>query len=115
MPSDALAEFVVGVLDESKAQSIKCMDVRHLTSMTDLMIVATGRSDRHVRALANTVVERCKEAGERPLGIEGQEAGEWVLVDIANVVVHVMLAKVRDFYNLEKLWDLPAEKEASQI
>lgn len=115
MLSDALAELVVGMLDESKAESIKCMDVRHLTSVTDLMIIATGRSDRHVRALANAVVERCKEAGEPPLGIEGQEAGEWVLVDLSGVVLHVMLAKVRDFYNLEKLWDLPAEKEANRI
>ena len=112
--SSVLSGLVVDALDELKAQSIKCMDVRHLTSVTDVMVIATGRSDRHVRALANSVVESCKRAGEQPLGVEGQEAGEWVLVDLSGVVVHVMLPKVREFYNLEKLWDIPARNEAGK-
>ena len=112
--SSVLSGLVVDALDELKAQSIKCMDVRHVTSVTDVMVIATGRSDRHVRALANSVVESCKRAGEQPLGVEGQEAGEWVLVDLSDVVVHVMLPKVREFYNLEKLWDIPARNEAGK-
>lgn len=110
--SSALSELVIGALDELKGQSIKCMDVRHLTSVTDMMVIVTGRSDRHVRALADSIVENCKRAGERPLGVEGQDAGEWVLVDLSDVVVHVMLKRVREFYNLEKLWDIPARPEA---
>lgn len=115
MASSVLSGLVVDALDELKAQSIKCMDVRHLTSVTDVMVIATGRSDRHVRALADSVVESCKRAGEQPLGVEGQEAGEWVLVDLSDVVVHVMLPKVREFYNLEKLWDIPARNEAGKL
>ena len=109
-----LTERVVDALDELKAQSVKCMDVRHLTTVTDVMVIATGRSDRHVRALADSVIESCKKAGEQPLGVEGEDAGEWVLVDLSDVVVHVMLPKVREFYNLEKLWDIPAQDEAGE-
>lgn len=114
-PSDALSELVVDALDELKAQSVKRLDVRHLTTVTDVMVIATGRSDRHVRALADAIVERCKRAGEPPLGVEGQEAGEWILVDLADVVVHVMLGRVREFYNLEKLWDIPDRTEAGSV
>ena len=112
MTSAVLSELVIGALDELKAQSIKCMDVRHLTTVTDVMVIATGRSDRHVRALADSIVESCKRAGTQPLGVEGQDAGEWVLVDLSDVVVHVMLPRVREFYNLEKLWDIPALSKA---
>jgi ribosome-associated protein len=108
-----LAEFVVSTLDDLKAQDIRRLDVGHLTTITDVMIVASGRSDRHVRALADTLVEKCREAGFRPLGIEGQEGGEWVLVDLSSVVVHVMLPRVREFYNIEKLWDLSPREEAA--
>jgi|TARA_B110000263_G_C15260935_1_gene488790 ribosome-associated protein len=106
MTSTELSALAVEALDGLKAQSVKCMDVRHLTSVTDLMILATGRSDRHVRALADSVIESCKRAGKRPLGLEGKDSGEWVLVDLSDVVVHVMLPKVREFYDLEKLWDI---------
>jgi len=101
-----LAAFVMDVLDDLKAEDIRCLDVRHLTTITDMMVIASGRSDRHVRALADAVVEQCKEFGWRPLGVEGQQAGEWILVDLADVVVHVMLPRTRDFYDLEKLWDI---------
>ena len=90
------------------------LDVRHLTTVTDTMVVASGRSDRHVRAIANAVVEQVKKAGYKPLGVEGVRSGEWVLVDLADLVVHVMLPRVREFYNLEKLWDMPAREEAEQ-
>jgi ribosome-associated protein len=106
-----LAALVTDALNDLKAHQINCLDVRHLTSVTDTMIIAGGRSDRHVRALADAVVERCKDAGILPIGVEGQEAGEWVLVDLVDVVVHVMLPRVREFYNLEKLWDISARDE----
>jgi ribosome-associated protein len=89
-----------------KAENIEVLDVRHLTSIMDVMLVASGRSDRHVRALADSVVERCREVGLPLLGIEGQEGGEWVLVDLADVVVHVMLPRTRAFYEIEKLWGI---------
>ena len=110
--SSALSELVIGALDDLKGQSIKCMDVRHLTSVTDVMVIVTGRSDRHVRALAESIVESCKRAGERSLGVEGQDAGEWVLVALSDVAVHFILQRVREFYNLEKLCDIPARPEA---
>jgi len=110
-----LSAVVTDALEGMKANDIRCLDVRHLTSVTDTMIIAGGRSDRHVRALADAVLERASEAGVTPLGVEGQEAGEWVLVDLADVVVHVMLPRVRDFYNLEKLWDISARDEAAEL
>jgi len=91
-----------------KARDITVMDVRGKTAVTDYMIVASGTSDRHVKAIAETVAYKSKEAGEAPLGSEGVEDGEWALVDLNGVVVHVMLPKVRDFYNLERLWSAPA-------
>ena len=110
----SLGEIVAGALDDLKADNVHVLDVRHLTTVTDTMIVASGRSDRHVRAIAGAVVEQCKKAGFRPLGVEGERSGEWVLVDLADVVVHVMLPRVREFYNLEKLWDMPARAEDAE-
>ncbi len=109
LDSDALAETVVAALEDAKAQDIRLIDVRHLTSMTDYMVVASGTSDRHVKSVASSVVSTLKAAGRRPLGVEGENDGEWVLVDLQDALVHVMLPRVRDFYNLEKLWDLPPE------
>ena len=108
----ALVKLVLGVLDDLKAESITCLDVRHLTSVTDFMIIANGRSARHARAIASAVVERSKENHCQPIGVEGQDGGEWILVDLADVVVHVMLPKVREFYDLEKLWDLDSMEDA---
>ncbi len=108
MESTRLADIVCEALDDLKAADIRNLDVRHLTSVTDFMVIASGRSDRHVRALADTVLERCKALDCRPLGVEGQSSGEWVLLDLGDVVVHVMLPRVRDFYNLEKLWEIEA-------
>ena len=100
------ADLVMAVLDDMKAQSLLRLDVRHLTSMTDEMIIATGRSDRHVRSIAQALLERCKADGLEPIGVEGLDAGEWVLVDLGDVIAHVMLPKTREFYSLEKLWGL---------
>jgi ribosome-associated protein len=110
----SLEQIVAGALEDLKAVDVHVLDVRHLTTVTDTMIVASGRSDRHVRAIAAAVVEQCKKAGYRPLGVEGERSGEWVLVDLADIVVHVMLPRVREFYNLEKLWDLPLRAEEAE-
>jgi len=88
-----------------KAVNVKVLDVRGLTDIADVMIIASGNSDRHVRSIADRVVEKAKAAGFRPLGTEGERDGEWVLVDLQDVVVHVMLPRVREFYGLEYLWD----------
>jgi ribosome-associated protein len=107
-------QIVSTALDGLKAADVQVLDVRHLTTVTDTMVIASGRSDRHIRAIAAAVVEHCKRAGHRPLGVEGERSGEWVLVDLADVVVHVMLPRVREFYNLEKLWDMPLRSEDAE-
>ena len=106
-----IAQVVAHALDDLKALQTTFLDVRHLTTVTDGMAIASGRSDRHVRAIANAVVEQCKQAGFRPLGVEGANAGEWVLVDLGDLVVHVMLPRAREFYSLEKLWDIAARDD----
>jgi ribosome-associated protein len=112
--SAGLAKLVLGVLEDFKAQSVLRLDVRHLTTLMDVMIIASGRSDRHVRSVARGLVERSKQAGYEPIGVEGEDGGEWVLVDLGDVVVHLMLPKVRDFYNLENLWDISARRDAGE-
>jgi ribosome-associated protein len=97
-----------------KALDVSVLDVRHLTTVTDTMIVACGRSDRHVRAIAAAVVDKCKKEGHRPIGVEGEKVGDWVLVDLGDVVVHVMLPRAREFYSLEKLWTLSERDQAAE-
>lgn len=106
----ALAQVVLAALEDMKAVNVKAMDVRGITDITDLMVVASGTSDRHVKSIADRVVQRCKEAGYRPYGIEGERDGEWVLLDLNDVVLHVMLPRVREFYALEKLWEKGATR-----
>lgn len=105
MTQAALAELVEGALEELKARDIRVLDVSGLTSIMDTMVVASGTSDRHVRALADKVVQAAKAAGVPPLGMEGETQGEWVLVDLGDLVLHIMLPQIRDLYQLEKLWD----------
>jgi len=100
-----LQEIVLGALADMKAVDVKALDVRGLTDITDTMVVASGTSDRHVKSITDRVVERCKEAGFRPYGLEGERDGEWVLLDLHDVVLHVMLPRTREFYALEKLWE----------
>ena len=109
-----VAQVVAHALDDLKAFETTFLDVRHLTTVTDAMAIASGRSDRHVRAIAQAVVEQSKKAGFRPIGVEGANAGEWVLVDLGDLVVHVMLPRVREFYNLEKLWDITARDDVAE-
>ncbi len=106
MNSEQLSELVVDALDDIKGQDIVKLDVRDMTTVTDYMVVASGTSNRHVQALAENVAEKAKAAGHKPIGVEGESGGEWVLLDLQDTLVHVMLPKVREFYNLEKLWSL---------
>lgn len=113
--SGALSRIAIATLEDMKAVNVKVLDVRKLTDVTDTMIVATGNSDRHVKSIADRLIERCREAGHRAYGVEGQREGEWVLVDLQDLIVHVMLPRIREFYGLEKLWDLrPAQREPSR-
>jgi len=109
----SLRTVVVGALEELKALEIKVLDVRGLTDIADTMIIASGTSDRHVRSVAQRVVEQTKAAGYRPHGIEGQQESDWVLIDLHDMIVHVMLPRVREFYGLEKLWDMTVAKRAA--
>jgi len=108
MQIEQLKRLILNVLGDMKARDVSVMDVRGKTAVTDFMIVASGTSKRHVKALAETVAFRAKNAGEPPLGTEGVREGEWALVDLNGLVVHIMLPKVRDFYGLERLWSMPA-------
>lgn len=104
MDSAQLAALAARVIEDMKGRDIVRIDVHELTDVTDEMVIATGTSSRHVKAIAASVVEEARKAGERAVGIEGEDAGEWVLVDIGGVIVHVMGAEARGFYALDKLW-----------
>ncbi|QTF91457.1 ribosome silencing factor [Halomonas sp. BM-2019] len=115
MHIDALKTLVIDALEDLKAKDIALLDVSKLTSVTDLMIIASGTSTRHVSALAGSVVEKAKEAGEQPLGVEGENGADWVLVDLGDLVVHIMLPETRQLYDLERLWaDLPSDVERGE-
>ena len=113
MNSEELCDLVVDALEEIKGLDIVRLDVRDMTSVTDWMIVASGTSSRHVQALVDNVAEKAKAAGHRPMGVEGESGGEWVLLDLQDALVHVMLPKVREFYNLEKLWSITPSGDAA--
>lgn len=113
MNSEELRDLVVEALEDIKALDIVKLDVRKMTTVTDWMIVASGTSNRHVIALVENVAEKARAAGHRPSGIEGETGGEWVLLDLQDALVHVMLPKVREFYNLEKLWSITPSGDAA--
>jgi ribosome-associated protein len=110
-----IADHAMRVLDDHKATDLRCLDVSHLTTLMDYMIIATGRSDRHVRSLGDALIASCKEDGIEVLGTEGQDSAEWLLVDLVDVVVHIMLPRTREFYEIEKLWDIsPRDDDANR-
>ncbi len=111
MESEQLTHLITDALDDLKAVNTVTVDVRELTDVTDCLVIASGTSNRHVKSLAENVVVKAKEQGVRPMGVEGDDVGEWVLVDYGDVVVHVMLPATRDFYDLERLWTAPQAPE----
>ncbi|MBD9482687.1 ribosome silencing factor [Pseudomonas sp. PDM14] len=113
MQNEELVKVAIAALEDVKAQDITTIDVRGKTSVTDFMVIASGTSSRHVKSLANEVLEKVKEHGVRPIGNEGLEGGEWALLDLGDVVVHVMQVATRQFYDLERLWQ-GAEQSRAQ-
>ncbi len=113
MNSKKLSQLAVAALHDMKSQSIQCINVEKLTAITDYMVIATGTSNTHLKATADSISKAAKEAGQEVLGVEGKLQAEWILVDLGNVVVHLMLAPVRALYNLEELWDFEARTESN--
>ena len=107
MEGEVLKPLVIEALDDLKAVNTVSLDVSGLTDVMDYLVITSGTSNRHVKSLADNVCMEAKKEGMRPLGVEGEDAGEWVLVDFGDVVVHVMLPATRDFYDLERLWVSP--------
>ena len=115
MQIEDLKKLVIEAIEDLKGENILDIDVKGKTSVTDVMIIASGTSSRHVKSIANNVAEEAKKAGVRPLGVEGDDQGEWVLVDLGDVVVHVMQPHIREFYNLEKLWSFDDSRERDAV
>ena len=113
MQSEQLVQVVIAALEDMKATDILTIDVRDKTSITDFMVIASGSSSRHVKSLADTVLEKVKAQGVKPICSEGLDSGEWGLLDLGNVVVHVMQPATRQFYDLERLWQ-GAEQSRAQ-
>jgi ribosome-associated protein len=107
----ALRQQVIAALESLKAKDVREIDVRGRTSIADLLVIASGTSARHVKSIADEVTRFAKKAGVMPLGVEGEQEGEWVLVDLGDVIVHVMLPRVREFYGLERLWAVGGDGE----
>jgi len=109
MTDNGILDLAMAVLDDMKANDVHAIDVRELTSISDHMIFCTGTSNRHARSIVDRVVERMKEESMPVLGIEGYESGQWVLIDLGDAILHVMLSDVREFYKLEDLWSIGAD------
>lgn len=106
MTIDDLKKLAITALEDLKAEDITVLDVKGKTTVTDWVIIASGTSSRHVKSIANNVVAELKKIGKPPLGSEGQEDGEWVLVDMGDIIVHVMQKQVREYYDIESLWSV---------
>ncbi len=113
MQLEKLSEIVLNAAQELKAVDLRVLDVRGKTSITDLMVVASGTSRRHVKSIAESVVMAAKAVGEKPFGVEGEAVGEWVLIDLSDMVVHVMMPETRAFYQLEQLWEVGPDHAGS--
>ena len=108
MNPDQLQQLVITALEDLKAIDIRVLDVRELTSITDYMVICSGTSNRHVKSIANSVITSSKANDIQPLGIEGETDSEWILIDLGDILVHVMQSKARERYDLESLWTVPA-------
>ena len=111
--TSTLRQHVIDALEELKAKEIREIDVRGRTSIADILVIASGTSARHVKSIADEVVKFAKKAGVMPLGVEGEQEAEWVLVDLGDVIVHVMLPRIREFYGLERLWSVGGRDDAN--
>ena len=114
MKVDELKLLAIDALEDIKADDIEVLDVREMTDVTDLMIIATGKSTRQVKALATSVAMQAKAADHPPLGVEGEDVGEWALVDLGDVIVHIMTPQMRTTYSLEKLWSVSNHIEPTE-
>ncbi|MBK8285422.1 MAG: ribosome silencing factor [Ahniella sp.] len=110
-----LRKLVLDALDDLKAKEVQEIDIRGRASFADLLVIASGTSTRHVKSLADEVVKFVKKAGMMPLGIEGEREAEWVLVDLGDIVVHVMLPRIREFYGLERLWSVGGDMDQEAV
>jgi ribosome-associated protein len=110
---DQLRELVLTALDDFKAVDIQTIDVSEQNPLTELFVIASGSSSRHLKSMAENLIIRAKAAGCPPLGVEGQRQSDWVLVDLNDVIVHLMLPQARAFYNLEKLWEASSDQRSS--
>jgi ribosome-associated protein len=110
-----LQKAVITALQDIKAVDIKACDVKHLTSMFDRVVIATANSARQAKSLARSVHDKARELGVRVYGLEGDDTGEWVLVDLGDIVVHIMLPAVRAHYNLEELWNQPKPRAQRKL
>ena len=113
MHSSELVKLVENVLDQHKAHRISILDVQNKTSITDYMMIATATSSRHAKALVDYVAEKVKENGLKPLGLEGELGSDWILLDLGDVILHVMISQAREFYQLEKLWSVSSGENNS--
>ncbi|MCB1560349.1 MAG: ribosome silencing factor [Xanthomonadales bacterium] len=109
---EQLLEIVRDAVGNLKANDVTEVDVRGRTSIADYMVIASGTSNRHVKSIADEVIKQAKQAGMMPLGVEGEREGEWILVDLGDVLLHVMLPRTREFYGLERLWSVDGDAEA---
>jgi len=113
LTTDQLQQLVVSALEDFKAIDVLVIDVSGHSPLSDRMVIASGNSTRHVKSMADNLVFKAKSEGNPPLGVEGQGEGEWVLVDLNDVIVHLMMPQTRAFYNLEKLWEVSASHRSS--
>lgn len=113
MNSNALLKFICAELEELKAKDIAVLDVGKFTTIADHLVVASGTSGRHVRSVSENLLDAAKNFGATPIGVEGREGSEWVLIDLGDVIVHVMQPAVREFYKLEDLWSVRPFSEAA--
>lgn len=114
LPFEQLQELVIDALEDFKALDIHQIDVSGQSPLTDLFVIASGSSLRHIKSMAENLIVKAKEAGCQPLGVEGDRQSEWVLVDLNDIIVHLMLPQTRAFYNLEKLWEASSQQRSGQ-